>query len=53
VELDNDGSVLFAEPNIEIQPQHLAFLLSEDDFDGIHGGIVEYGIEHWPTTWRS
>ncbi len=47
VELDNDGSVLFVEPGIEIQPQHLAFLVSEVDFDGIYGRIVGGGLEHW------
>lgn len=48
VELDNNGSVLFAEPGIEIQPQHLAFLVSEKDFDAIYGRMVEGGLEHWP-----
>ncbi len=47
VELDNDGSILFAEPGVEIQPQHLAFLVSEADFDGIYGRIVEGKLEHW------
>ncbi len=44
VELDNHGSILFAEPGVEIQPQHLAFLVSEEDFDGIYGRIVEGGV---------
>ncbi|MDP9438877.1 MAG: VOC family protein [Actinomycetota bacterium] len=47
VELDNGGSILFAEPGVEIQPQHLAFLVSEVDFDGIYGRIVEGNLEHW------
>ncbi len=47
VELDNHGSILFAEPGVEIQPQHLALLVSEEDFDGIYGRIVEGGLEHW------
>ena len=47
VGLDNEGSVLFAEPGTGIQPQHLAFKVSEDDFDGIYGRIVEAGLEHW------
>ena len=53
VELDNDGSVLFAEPGIEIQPQHYAFLISEDDFDGIYGRMLEAGLEHWPDPQKS
>jgi catechol 2,3-dioxygenase-like lactoylglutathione lyase family enzyme len=48
VEFDNEGSVLFAEPGIEIQPQHLAFKVSEYDFDGIYGRMLESGLEHWP-----
>lgn len=48
VNLDNDGLIQFAEPGIEIQPQHYAFLVAEDDFDGIYSRIVEYGIEHGP-----
>jgi len=47
VPLKNEGSVLFAVPGIEIQPQHLAFKVSEEDFDGIYGRIVEWGLEHW------
>jgi extradiol dioxygenase family protein len=31
-----------------VQPQHYAFLVSEDDFDGIYGRIVARGIEHYP-----
>ena len=53
VELDNDGSVLFAEPGVEIQPQHLAFLVSEEDFDGIYGRMVEGNLEHWPDPRKS
>jgi catechol 2,3-dioxygenase-like lactoylglutathione lyase family enzyme len=47
VPLDIDGSVLFAEPGIEIQPQHLAFKVSEEDFDVIYGRMREVGLEHW------
>ena len=31
----------------EIAPQHYAFLVSEDDFDAIYGGVVELGLDHW------
>lgn len=53
VQLDNNGSVLFAEPGIEIQPQHYAFLVSEDDFDEMYSRIVEDGLEHWPDPQKS
>lgn len=53
VGLDNEGSVLFAEPGVEIQPQHLAFLVAEDDFDGIYGRMLEAGLEHWPDPQKS
>lgn len=44
-----DGGVLlqFAEPGVEFPPQHYAFLVTEDDFDGIYGRIQGRGIEHW------
>ena len=47
VQLDHGGLVQFAEATFEIQPQHYAFLVSEDDFDGIYRRIVEAGLEHW------
>jgi hypothetical protein len=31
----------------QITVQHYAFLVSEEDFDAIHGRIVDRGIEHW------
>ena len=31
----------------EIVGQHLAFLVSDDDFTAIHARIVERGIDHW------
>ncbi len=30
-----------------ITPQHLAFLVSDDEFDQIYGRIQERGISHW------
>ena len=44
-----DGGVLlqFAEPGIDFPPQHYAFLVTEDDFDGIYARIQAAGIEHW------
>lgn len=31
----------------EIDGQHYAFLVSEDDFTGIHERIVQRGLDHW------
>jgi catechol 2,3-dioxygenase-like lactoylglutathione lyase family enzyme len=44
-----DGGVLlqFAEPGVEFPPQHYAFLVTEEDFDGIYGRIRAAGLEHW------
>jgi catechol 2,3-dioxygenase-like lactoylglutathione lyase family enzyme len=48
VELEHGGNLDFAADNRdEIQPQHYAFLVSEDDFDAIYGRIQTQGIEHW------
>lgn len=30
-----------------IESQHLAFLVSEDEFDDIYGRIVSRGVRHW------
>lgn len=37
----------FAAPGIEVQPQHYAFLVTEEEFDTIYQRIVEWGLEHW------
>ena len=45
-----DGGVLlqFAEPPVdEIQMQHYAFLVSEQEFDQIFGRIRERGLKYW------
>ncbi|MGW5868110.1 VOC family protein [Streptomyces sp. NPDC055239] len=36
---DSDGGA--------ITPQHYAFLVSEDEFDGIFGRIKDAGLTHW------
>nr|WP_206071523.1 VOC family protein [Antrihabitans stalactiti] len=53
VELEHGVSLDFAGPTENIQPQHYAFLVSEDDFDAIYGRIVERGIKHWPDPFQS
>jgi catechol 2,3-dioxygenase-like lactoylglutathione lyase family enzyme len=44
VELSNGVSLDFIDHEGEIPFQHYAFLVSEDEFDRIHGRIVERGI---------
>jgi extradiol dioxygenase family protein len=31
----------------DITPQHYAFLIGEDDFDGVYTRLRERGLEHW------
>ncbi len=47
VELANGISMDFHETDDEIHSQHYAFLVSEDEFDDIHGRIVGRGLDHW------
>ena len=44
-----DGGVLlqFAEPPVEIQMQHYAFLVDDDLFDRAYALLCERGIVHW------
>ena len=43
-----DGVLLqFAEPPVEIQMQHYAFLLDDDLFDRAYNRLTTEGIEHW------
>ncbi|OZM71856.1 glyoxalase [Amycolatopsis antarctica] len=46
VELGQGGLVQFADVDFDIQPQHYAFLVSEEEFDGIYGRIVDSGLDH-------
>jgi catechol 2,3-dioxygenase-like lactoylglutathione lyase family enzyme len=46
--LFDDGVLLqFAEPPVEIQMQHYAFLVDDDLFDRAYARIRADGIEHW------
>jgi len=47
VELDNGVSMDFAEGSGAITPQHYAFLITEEDFDGVLGRIHAKKLEHW------
>lgn len=46
VEAENGVSLDFMAAD-EIDPQHYAFLVSEDEFDAIFGRIRERGLEFW------
>jgi extradiol dioxygenase family protein len=46
VELANEVSLDVMEV-AHAHPQHYAFLVGEDEFDAIHGRIVERGLEFW------
>ncbi|MEY9872464.1 catechol 2,3-dioxygenase-like lactoylglutathione lyase family enzyme [Streptacidiphilus sp. MAP12-33] len=44
----SDGVLLqFAEPPVEIQMQHYAFLLDDELFDRAYGRLCDQGVVHW------
>ena len=47
--LQLEGGVLlqFAEPPVDIQMQHYAFLVDDELFDRAYARLVEREIEHW------
>ncbi|WP_369056462.1 VOC family protein [Kineococcus terrestris] len=46
--LTDDGVLLqFAEPPVEVQVQHYAFLVDDELFDRAYGRLLERGIVHW------
>ncbi|PTR32312.1 hypothetical protein C8K36_1011364 [Rhodococcus sp. OK519] len=47
VPLGNGVTLDFADPPVEVQPQHYAFRVSTEQFDVIYGRIVAQGLEHW------
>ena len=53
VDMDNDVSIDFMEKDGPIAPQHYAFLVSEPEFDAIHGRIKARGLDHWADPARS
>jgi len=52
VELDNGVSLDFADHKGQIQQQHYAFLISEDEFDGVLGRIRKQGVKYWADPMR-
>ena len=47
VDVDNGVSLDFAGDHGRAHPQHYAFLVGEEEFDAIHGRIVERGLDYW------
>jgi catechol 2,3-dioxygenase-like lactoylglutathione lyase family enzyme len=47
VQLADHATVDFADTDDDITSVHLAFLVDDEDFDGLHARIVERGIPHW------
>ena len=47
VKVHNDVALDFADDHGTPRPQHYAFLVSDDEFDAIHGRIVSRGLTYW------
>jgi catechol 2,3-dioxygenase-like lactoylglutathione lyase family enzyme len=47
VELGNEVSLDIVQADGQIHPQHYAFLVSEEEFDGIWGRIRDRGLTFW------
>ncbi|PZT74729.1 MULTISPECIES: VOC family protein [unclassified Streptomyces] len=47
IQLEHGVLLQFAEPPVEIQMQHYAFLLDDELFDRAYARLVEGGVEHW------
>jgi catechol 2,3-dioxygenase-like lactoylglutathione lyase family enzyme len=47
VEMSNGVSLDFYETDEDIQSQHYAFLISEEEFDAIFGRIKKRGLQYW------
>ena len=47
VDVANGISLDFADDSGTIQPQHYAFLVTEEEFDQIFGRITAQGLEYW------
>jgi catechol 2,3-dioxygenase-like lactoylglutathione lyase family enzyme len=48
VKLAEGVTLAFAEPGVEFPPLHVAFLITEEDFDGVLARVRERGITYWP-----
>ena len=47
VQVANGVSLDYADDHGQVHSQHYAFLVSEDEFDQIHGRIVERELTYW------
>ena len=47
VEMANGVSLDYHDVDGDIQSQHYAFLVSEDDFDAIFGRVQQRGLQYW------
>ena len=47
VELANGASLDFMDETADFEGQHFAFLVSEEEFDGVYGRIKAWGLDHW------
>ena len=47
VEVDNGVSLDFHDTDEDVAPQHYAFLIDEDDFDGVFARLRERGLDYW------
>ena len=47
VTLDDGVLLQFAEPPVEIQMQHYAFLVDDQLFDRAYARLREWGVTHW------
>ena len=47
VPLANDVTLDFCDADYEVEKQHYAFLVSEQEFDAIFGRIKERGLDYW------
>ena len=53
VQMSNGVSLDFYETDEDIQSQHYAFLISDEEFDSIFGRIKERGLEYWADPGKS
>ncbi|MEZ4451092.1 MAG: VOC family protein [Nannocystaceae bacterium] len=53
VELADGVALHFEQVDPPIQPQHYAFLVSEEEFTAIYGRIVDRRVDHWADPARS
>lgn len=53
VELDNGVSLDFMQKDGPVSRQHYAFLIGEEEFDGVFSRVKTAGLTYWPDPARS